>query len=165
MLFRSRHFPDKASLLAAVSAEGFVRLRADLQHAWQQAEGTKRGFDLMGVAYIGFAVNHPSYYRVMFGDFRHLIACSPDLAPTAGGAFSVLKDALVALQRAGLARQDDPQVMAEFVWAVVHGIALLSIDGQLGAQAETRERLTPLLHYALGRLRADRKSTRLNSSH
>lgn len=149
-----RHFPDKAALLAAVAAEGFQRLRADLLHAWTSAEGTRRGFDLMGVAYVGFAVAHPSHYRVMFGDYRRLCEGHDDLQGAAGSAFDALLQAITALQTARLARHDDPMLMAQFVWATVHGIALLAIDGQMGPAPESGERLTALLRYSLVRLRA-----------
>jgi len=58
-------------------------------------------------------------------------ACEPELATEAAGAFQALVDALAALQRDGLARGDDTVLMARFVWAVVHGVAMLGIDGQL----------------------------------
>jgi len=43
----------------------------------------------------------------------------------------VLVDSLVELQRAGLVRSDDPLTQARFIWSIVHGIAMLAIDGQL----------------------------------
>ncbi len=46
-------------------------------------------------------------------------------------AFQILLDSLVDQQNAGLMRRDDPVLMAGFVWAVVHGISMLVIDGQL----------------------------------
>jgi hypothetical protein len=48
-------------------------------------------------------------------------------------AFGVLVDALVELQGQSLARMDDPQQLALFVWSVVHGVAMLALDGILQA--------------------------------
>ena len=62
-----RHFTDKAALLAAVAAEGFRMLREELRRAWERRRARTRGFEAMGVAYVRFAVAHPSHYRVMFG--------------------------------------------------------------------------------------------------
>jgi Tetracyclin repressor-like, C-terminal domain len=59
-------------------------------------------------------------------------------------------DALVEQQQAGLVRRDDPLVQARFVWAIVHGIAMLVIDGQLHG---TDEQGTALSQYAVGRIR------------
>ena len=68
----------------------------------------------------------------------------------AAGAFQALVDALAALQRDGLVRDDDTVTMARFVWAVVHGVAMLGIDGQLREPKAVEE----LMRYALERLRS-----------
>src|SRR5688572_30965197 len=63
-----RHFADKPALLAAVGREGFRMLRLTLTEAWEQNGRGRDGFEAMGIAYVRFAVDHPSHYRVMFGD-------------------------------------------------------------------------------------------------
>jgi len=47
-------------------------------------------------------------------------------------------------------RGDDPILLARFVWSVVHGIAMLTIDGQL----RDDESVTPFKRYASQRLQA-----------
>ncbi len=59
-----RHFANKSALLAAVARDGFDWFRQDLLDGWSNGEGTRRGFELMGVAYVRFAVANPSHYRV-----------------------------------------------------------------------------------------------------
>jgi hypothetical protein len=71
------------------------------------------------------------------------------LATEAAGAFQALVDALATLQRDGVMRHEDTVTMARFVWAVVHGVALLGIDGQLREPCAAEE----LVPYALERLR------------
>lgn len=148
-----RHFSDKSALLAAVARDGFQRFRDDLLRAWSDAPGTRRGFELMGVAYVRFAVANPAHYRVMFGDYRHLCDKDPELKADADAAFRVLVDGITSLQQAGLVRADDPMLQAEFVWAVVHGIAMFAIDGQLGPDPGTSGELAGLIRYALQRMR------------
>ena len=46
-------------------------------------------------------------------------------------------------------RADDTVTVARFVWAVVHGVAMLGIDGQLREPNAVEE----LMRYALERLR------------
>jgi len=144
-----RHFADKAALLAAVATEGFAQLRRDLVDAWEQHGGGRDGFEAMGVAYVRFAVQSPSYYRVMFGGLVEADRADCSLQEQAASAFGVLVDAIVAQQKAGLVRGDDPEQLARYIWAAVHGIAMLGIDGQLrdaegGADA--------LIHFANARL-------------
>jgi len=40
-------------------------------------------------------------------------------------------DAIVALQKEGTVRKGDPLQLARFIWAAVHGLSMLIIDGQL----------------------------------
>lgn len=148
-----RHFSDKGSLLAAVARDGFQRFAADLRQGWLEGAGTRRGLDLMGAAYVRFAVANPSHYRVMFGDYRRLCAKDPDLQADAGASFDVLLQALIALQAAGDIRPDEPLRQAHFVWAVVHGIASLAIDGQLlGPKTSASKGLSGLVDFALERM-------------
>jgi hypothetical protein len=92
---------------------------------------------------------NPSHYRVMFGGFVDPEEDrDPELAAEAGGAFQALVDALAALQHDVVVRGDDTLLMARFVWSVVHGVAMLSIDGQLREPGSIEE----LMRYALERL-------------
>ena len=145
-----RHFSDKQALLAAVGGEGFRTLAGALTAAWEQHGRGRAGFEAMGYAYVRFAADHPSHYRVMFGRFRE--SCSKDeaLVHEARAAFQVLVDALVTLQESGVVRADDPQLQARFVWANVHGIAMLVIDGQL---QDSDDRGEALSRYATERMR------------
>ena len=145
-----RHFTDKAALLAAVAAEGFRMLRAELTESWERGGRGLRAFEAMGETYVRFALAHPSHYRVMFGadifDVEHA-----ELAQEGPGAFQVLVDAITELQQQRLARRDDPRQLALFVWAATHGVAMLAIDGRLGNESSAIDDLT---RYTTGRIQA-----------
>ena len=128
-----RHFADKQALLAAVAAEGFRTLRISLLEAWETGGRGRAGFDAMGLAYVQFAVTHPSHYRVMFGGAVRPGKQRQDLNDPGPNAFQVLVDAIVEQQRAGLIRDDAPLQLARFIWAVVHGVSMLALDGILSA--------------------------------
>ena len=145
-----RHFSGKQALLAVVGREGFRLLRLALTAAWDGHERGRAGFEAMGLAYVNFAVAHSSHYRVMFGDFIESCAKDAEFVQEAQAAFQVLVDSLVEQQQAGLVRKDDPLILARFIWSVVHGIAMLAIDGQLRG---TDERGEALNQYAMERLR------------
>jgi AcrR family transcriptional regulator len=146
-----RHFSDKQALLAAVAREGFRTMRLALVDAWERHGRGTAGFEAMGSAYIAFAIAHPSYYRVMFGRFVESCARDPELIEEATAAFQALVDALVEQQRAGLVRNDDPLLLARFIWSLTHGISMLVIDGQLRGVDESGAALN---RYALERIRA-----------
>ncbi len=145
-----RHFSDKSALLAAVAQEGFRTFTLALLEAWNSAPGTVAGFDAMGDAYVRFAVQHPSYYRVMFGGVVAGHGGMSADGDEGAHAFQVLVDALVSLQQRGLVRDDDPLSLARFIWSGVHGLAMLIIDGQLQHQGVSD---ATLVQFALARLR------------
>ena len=146
-----RHFSSKQALVAAVAREGFRTLRLALVEAWDAHGRGGPGFEAMGEAYLQFAVAHASHYRVMFGRFVESCARDPELVDEAEAAFQALVDALVEQQREGRVRADDPIVLARFVWALTHGIAMLVIDGQLRDGDESGAALNA---YAAERIRA-----------
>jgi len=145
-----RHFADKSALLTAVAGEGFRLLRTGLTEAWEAAGKGIRGFEAMGEAYVRFAREHPWHYRVMFGSGFELDSSDPELAQEGTASFHVLLDALVEQQQQGLVRKDDAQAQANFVWALVHGVAMLAIDGSFEHQGADVDALT---RYAMERLR------------
>jgi AcrR family transcriptional regulator len=144
-----RHFADKRALLAAVATEGFRTLREQLVGSWEGRDRGDNGFRAMGIAYVQFALDSPSHYRVMFGSFVDRETQEPELATEAHGAFQALVDAIVAQQRGGIVRQDEALQMASYVWALVHGLAMLAIDGKLPEPVD----IDALMQYSFDRLR------------
>ena len=142
-----RHFTDKRALLSSVATEGFRLLTERLLNAWKA--GGIRGFNAMGVAYIRFAMGNPSHYRVMFGGFVDDGPRDDDLMRESTAAFQALVDAIVALQQEGAVRKDDALQLAQFIWAVVHGVSMLIIDGQL---AHHRAPIDDLIQFAVERI-------------
>jgi AcrR family transcriptional regulator len=120
----AHHFGDKTGLLTAIATEGYELLGAALRDAL--ATGA---FLDVGLAYIGFAIEHPAHFDVMFrpdlfrADDPALVAARAQtsllLYGPAGDAFPS------EARRAGLAG-----------WAFAHGFAELwrsgNFDGRLG---------------------------------
>jgi AcrR family transcriptional regulator len=145
-----RHFADKRALLAAVATEGFRMLRERLVAAWESGGRGLAGFDAQGVAYVQFAIDSPAHYRVMFGGVVDGPAESEDLDREASGTFQTLVESLVSLQKAGLVRNEDPVQLARFIWAAVHGVSMLIIDGQFRHQ---QGQIDSLIQFAVDHVR------------
>lgn len=152
-----RHFADKSALLAAVATEGFRTLREQTQLAWDAQDGGRKGLEAMGSAYVRFAVAHPSHYRVMFGGYVRNAAPDSDLAREGAGAFQVLVNAIVSQQKDGQIRGDNPLALAQYIWANVHGIAMLAIDGQL------KQPVDDVIRFANERMRTGIESSKHES--
>lgn len=127
-----RHFADKQALLAAVAEEGFQVLSHYLEEAVQQPtpDPLKR-LEAAGIAYVRYAIEHSSHYRVMFGAYPANKQTHPSLADASTQAFMVLVNAIVEGQKAGVVRLGEPVQLGWAAWALVHGLAMLLIDGRL----------------------------------
>ncbi|NJL00904.1 MAG: TetR/AcrR family transcriptional regulator [Spirulinaceae cyanobacterium SM2_1_0] len=127
-----RHFADKEALLAAVAEEGFCGLTAALTASFTTTEPqTLQQLTAGGHAYVTYALHHPHHYRVMFSSCPGPPERYPELATAGQAAFMVLVEAIIAGQAAGRVRAGDPMQLAQVTWSLVHGIAMLTIDGYL----------------------------------
>lgn len=125
-----RHFPDKAALLRALAQAGLERLAAAQRAASAAAVGGEAGFAATGRAYVHFALANPALFRLIFS-----------ASPTAGDPFSrpaeempeafrMLWDNAARLAPPDAGPQAAPLIALE-AWALVHGLAILILDGQI----------------------------------
>ncbi len=126
-----RHFSDKEALLAAVAEEGFLGLTQALETAIQTVRDPLDRLETSGVAYVRYAIDRPHHYRIMFGSHQRHRDRYPALQTASQQSFQVLVDLVVAGQNAGLIRSGDAKKLAWVAWSLVHGLAMLAIDGQL----------------------------------
>jgi AcrR family transcriptional regulator len=125
-----RHFASKEELLAAVAAEGFDRLTARMQKAMAPGHSPLQRLELCGCGYVDFALRWPQHFLVMFDLPHSPNDCSP--AHIAGqNAFQVLLDSVAAAQHSGDLPPGELLPLAWTAWSLVHGIAKLSISGNL----------------------------------
>ncbi len=120
-----RHFPDKRALLVALAHAGIEKLGEVQAMAAESASDTS-AFSATGRAYVRFALAHPALFRLIF---THL----PPAGETVFGdsmAARMLHDK--AATATGGDAQETRRLMVQ-AWAVVHGLAMLMLDGQLPA--------------------------------
>ncbi|HLT37911.1 MAG TPA: TetR/AcrR family transcriptional regulator [Enhygromyxa sp.] len=142
-----RHFADKDALLIAIAEAGFTELhrlgRAASDLAGDDPRARLRAF---GEAYLRFAAEHPSQYRVMFG--RAISKPTPALREAGDLAFGLLE-----AQVAEVLGRVDVHDLAMAVMAGVHGLAMLALDGMLDEHGE-RSRFAALSEVMLSLLDA-----------
>jgi AcrR family transcriptional regulator len=123
------HFADKSALLAAVACQGFEVLAAHLERAAAARRTLRNELVAMAEAYVAFAIANPSHYRVMFLPETKASSDSDALRIAGDRAFGML------LERVARARPNAPErerlVLATTVWAALHGLSLLAMDGVL----------------------------------
>ncbi|MEI9927947.1 MAG: TetR/AcrR family transcriptional regulator [Sphingomonas sp.] len=123
-----RHFPDKDALMAALAREGLDALAKAQRAAAAKADGADAAFAATGRAYVRFALANPALFRLIFA--------SPEFAPGKSGG-SDEPEALALLRRnaaaTGNSAPGDPMTEVRVVqaWSLVHGLAMLMLDGQI----------------------------------
>jgi AcrR family transcriptional regulator len=119
----THHFGDKRGLLTAIATDGYTRLAAELDAAWQ-ATGS---FLEVGVAYVRFAVRDRAHFEVMY---------RPDLFHSGDPAFSAAREASALRLYGPLETADgdpgfEPLHAGVAAWSLVHGFAALWLNGNL----------------------------------
>lgn len=125
----ANHFASTEDLLAEVAARGFERFVAALDKAAdaEAVQSADQRLMAMGRAYIAFARANPGVYGLMFRNAR-AFARSEHLMRASAAAWNQLHE--MVMQVTGENR-DATRHKAAHVWAVVHGVASLLIDGRL----------------------------------
>lgn len=148
------HFRDTRGLLTTVATEDFLAL-GDVLASAQNVAGTDRRAQLLAQAhaYLDFALASRGRYMLMW---RKGLLDMTDAEHVAAGrrAFGML-DRTVRGAAAQLTRPDDPALAPSLaVWSMMHGFALLALDGALAPQgAEAAGPARALLPLVLEHLR------------
>ncbi len=134
----AHHFTDRRGLFTALAAQGWRLLAAALAQSRPE-------FGDAALAYVGFAVEHPGHYEVMF---------DRSLVNPADADLLAAQDAAGAELAAGVATlddpraRDDPQAAALAAWSLVHGFATLWLNEAIdtdGDPVATAQRVARML--------------------
>ena len=141
------HFPHKRDLLDAAAAAGHDLLRSELTAAVAKIAHPRAALSKLGSAYVSFGIKNPTLYRLMFS----VAPGGPDGRPEeALQAWATARDVLENILRRGarigifapaLTRQLELQTAALYMWAVVHGLTMLAIDGLANVEHLSIERI------------------------
>lgn len=124
-----RHFPNKDALLDALALEGLNRLGRHQAEATAKAGGGRDGFAEVGVTYVTWAVENPALLRLIYHRIGQVDLTTDD--PTAmGEAFHQLRAGIAAMIPDEM-HKDQRAAAALHAWSLVHGLAMLILDGQV----------------------------------
>src|SRR4030081_3758571 len=120
-----RHYADREALVSAVAAVGYRELAERLLAAHPSPSTPEQLADV-AVAYVQFALERPALFRIMFGE-----PCDRDNDERVAAPAAVSLYVRSIVERAF--PQADADALATAVWALVHGLAFLHLDGKLDA--------------------------------
>ncbi|KXU88886.1 TetR family transcriptional regulator [Caballeronia megalochromosomata] len=131
------HFKSRGDIALALRREGHANLRdAFLAHT-SIADPAAR-LNAMARAYVEFGLAEPETYRLMFMEPVAVTEASADVSPNGAGlagqsgaaTLSLIADAFVELRAANrLPPHIAPVACAEGLWANLHGIVALKLNG------------------------------------
>lgn len=131
------HFADRESILAELVTQGFAELERRLAKAHAKGGDAAATLAASYGAYVGFALDHPGVFRIMF----RADLCDTARFPQAVQAGDRAHGELLHMVRLVHGGAEDAG-LAAMHWAQVHGLAGLLLDGPLGQQLPgRRERL------------------------
>lgn len=133
-----RHFPDKAALIGALCHVGDERLAEAFREAMNTAQPGLEAFNAMGRAYVRFALAHPSLFRLMMSFPQQPGSMGAPSSQSRG--MTMLVEALNNLAGAhGTSAENDIRRLK--AWSLVHGLAMLMLDGQVPPDERVIERV------------------------
>src|SRR4051794_39815976 len=125
------HFGDLEGLFSELAAVGYVRYGKALSDAMDEAGADPRlRMRAMGRAYVGFARTHPGMFLLMFRSER-LDMTLPALQEAIEATRRTLRAATASAAPVPVLPPLQLAARATASWALVHGFAMLLLDGRL----------------------------------
>jgi AcrR family transcriptional regulator len=127
----AHHFGDKTGLLTALAADGFRILHEHTSPVLGRPDALVRA----GEQYVAFALAHPAHFSVMF-DPHLLRMADATLNAERDRAFDNFFAAVQ--QTTGTEDAEQIAIQAMAAWSVVHGVAVLWLQGNLPYPTDAR---------------------------
>ncbi len=151
------HFKDKQALLRELCDADYLTFAKELKAIDQGIDPMER-LRLMGLAYVRFAVEYPNHYQLMF--MTPMLKKDPDNSTIESGnpeqdAYAHLRSTVAEVWASNHFRAalDDPDLIAQTLWAGLHGVCALEIAKKNDPFIDWRrfEDRSMLMHEALMR--------------
>jgi AcrR family transcriptional regulator len=138
-----RHYADREALVSAVGTVGYRELAERLAAA-HPSPSTPEELARVAIAYVQFALERPGLFHIMFGE-----PCEGDNDEREAATAAVSHYVRAIVERTF--PQADAEALATAIWALVHGLAFLHLDGKLDASSPTvvAERVTAAIRALL----------------
>jgi AcrR family transcriptional regulator len=138
-----RHYADREALVSAVAAVGYRELAERLAAA-HPSPSTPDQLASVAIAYVQFALERPALFRIMFTE-----PCDRDNEERVAATAAVAQYVRAIVERTF--PEADAEALATAIWAFVHGLAFLHLDGKLEAStpAVVAERITAAIRALL----------------
>ena len=128
-----RHFASKDALMEEIIRQGFSEFDAMTSPILlNQNEPLVDRFYQTSKIYIQWAKKNPNLYRLLFGrKYAYIREEILSIKEDSCDAFGALKHAVEEGQKSGILKKEDALKQSVVIWASLHGLSSLIIDGFL----------------------------------
>jgi AcrR family transcriptional regulator len=133
-----RYFHDKDEILAAVRARIFLQFAQSLEQAYAVPGDAGDRAQSAGEAYVRFALENPSSYKLMFDMNQPEDGKYPELTQATERARKTMTRHIPAMIEAGMLA-GDPEVIGHVFWVILHGTVTLQLAGKLDPECDMRK--------------------------
>jgi AcrR family transcriptional regulator len=131
-----RYFRDKDEILSLIRARAFTRLADQLERALETPGPLPERGAAVSRAYIRFALEEQTCYRLIFDFAEPRDAAAPELAEAEARARAAMTDHVRLMVDHGYYK-GDPDLIGHVVWASMHGLVVLHLAGKLEGDFHT----------------------------
>ena len=126
-----KHFKNKDALIETIIERGFDKFDAETTpHFKDESKALVDRFYLTGKLYVEFARKNPNLYRLLFGKkYAHIREEILSIKDEDCSGFAALQKTVEDGQKQGVFKKEDSYKQAIIIWATMHGISSLIIDG------------------------------------
>ncbi len=130
-----RYFKDKDEILSAIRARAFNRFADQLERALAIPGTPPEKSSAVGQAYVRFALQEQTCFRLMF-DFDEIKGRPvPELALAEARAKATMTDHVRMMVEQGYFT-GDPQLIGHVLWSTLHGVVVLHLAGKLNGDID-----------------------------
>lgn len=130
------HFGQLRGLLTAMAAEGFRRHVAFMRAGLPRRSSRAARLAAAMRGYVKFAESHPHLFALMFSS-QHCDYDDAELGAAAAQSYDVLREIAAGLDWDKADAPDAPLRAEMMLWSLVHGYALLALNGQFPSDPAT----------------------------
>lgn len=125
-----RHFTDKDDLVLAVIERGYELLLQTLNTVMEIcSDDIINCLKVLGNAYIEFAQRHQNFFYIMYNNTL-ATKYTKKLNDITQEVYGLLKQQIIKGIQNKIFRDDDPDIMTFSMWAYLHGITMLMLQGK-----------------------------------
>jgi AcrR family transcriptional regulator len=133
-----RYFKNKEEILAAVRAAAFNRFCEVIEEATRSSPDPRKSARNVGQAYLGFALENPDAYRMMFDVSQAAVTGNAELTEALARARRSMVAYVAPLIDKGILR-GETQALGQMLWASAHGLVMLRLAGIVADDTELRQ--------------------------